>query len=189
MFSGGAGASGNVTLSQAPASRRSDLPAGAPVDLDAAVLGDRGRGGSGQPEQPGQAGVDPHTGQALRDRHRPLGHQAVSAVDRWLWRLRACVDRSVSKSYPNSDRPTSRIAPPTTAGSATLNTGHHPMDRKSTTCPRSGPGRAEEPVHQVAQRAAEDHAQPDAHHGETSRRPIQMMPITTPRATSVSTQV
>ena len=30
---------------------------------------------------------------------------------------------------------------------------------------------------------------PIAHHGETSRRPIQKMPITTPRATSVSTHV
>ena len=161
VFSGGAGASGSAHVSHAPASSRSDLPAGDAVDLDAAVFGEGGRGGPRQPQQPRQAGVDAHTGQALGDWHRPLGHQAVSALRRWRSSPRGRRPIGVEVVIRTATSPTSRMAPPTTAGSATLNTGHQPMERKSTTWPRSGPGRAEEPVDEVAQGTAEDHAQPE----------------------------
>lgn len=150
------------------------------VEFHPAVLGDRRRGGAGQPEQPGQAGVDPHSGQTLGHRHGAFGHVADSAG-----RLRPGV---VSNSYPNNDGTTSRIAPPTTAGSATLvpaTSRRTKVDDVAAHRPR----RPEETVHQIAQRTAQDHAQADRPHGETSRRPIQTMPRTTPRATRVSTQV
>ncbi len=78
---------------------------------------------------------------------RPAGASRPGLDSSSGWRLPTVPDSSsgwrlptVSKSNPNSDNTTSRMAPPTTDGSATLNTGHHPMDRKSTTWPRSGPG-------------------------------------------------
>ena len=95
----------------------------------------------------------------------------------------------MSKSKPNSDKATSRIAPPTTAGSATLNTGHQPMDRKSTTWPRSGPGERKNRSTRLPSAPPRIMPSPMAHHGDTSRRPIQMMPITTPVAINVSTHV
>ena len=96
---------------------------------------------------------------------------------------------TVSKSNPNSDSATSRIAPPTTTGSATLNTGHQPTERKSTTWPRSGPGERKNRSTRLPIAPPRIMPSPIAHHGDTSRRPIQMMPITTPVAISVSTQV
>ena len=95
----------------------------------------------------------------------------------------------MSKSNPNNDSTTNRIAPPTTEGSATLNTGHQPMERKSTTCPRNGPGERKNLSTRLPIAPPRIMPRPIAHHGDTSRLPIQMMPTTTPLAISVSTQV
>ena len=53
---------------------------GYPINLDTAILGNPRRGGSRQPQQSGQAGIDSHPGQTLGHGHRSLGHQADSAV-------------------------------------------------------------------------------------------------------------
>ena len=50
-------------------------------------------------------------------------------------------------------------------------------------------GRPEEPVDQVPIAPPRIMPRPIAHHGDTSRRPIQMMPNTTAVAIKVSTQV
>ena len=84
---------------------------------------------------------------------------------------------------------TNRIAPPTTDGSATLNTGHHPIDKKSTTCPRSGPGERKNRSTRFPIAPPRIMPRPTAHHGETSRRPIQKIPTTTALAITVSIQV
>src|SRR5258707_7700423 len=96
---------------------------------------------------------------------------------------------TVSKSNPKIDRMTSRMAPPTTDGSATLNTGHQPTERKSTTWPRSGPGARKKRSTRLPMAPPRIIPRPTAHQGDTSRRPIQKMPTTTPVAISVSTQV
>ena len=149
------------------------------VHLDAAILGQRGCGRPRQPQQARQPGVDAHPRQSLRDRHRARRHSDGSALRR----------PTVSKSKPNSDKATSRIAPPTTEGSATLNTGHQPMDRKSTTCPRNGPGERKNRSTRLPMAPPRIMPRPMAHHGDTSRLPIQMMPITTPVAIKVRTHV
>ena len=193
VFSSGAGASGSRTSSHAPGVSRSDLPTGVAVEVDAAVLGQRRGGGAGQPEQPGQPGVDAHARQSLRapaSSGCPSGGVGLTSADRLSTGSSPGLRRpTVSKSNPNSDNTTSRIAPPTTAGSATLNTGHQPMDRKSTTWPRSGPGERKNRSTRLPIAPPRIMPRPIAHHGDTSRRPIQMMPITTPVAISVSTQV
>ncbi|CFS09779.1 Uncharacterised protein [Mycobacterium tuberculosis] len=81
------------------------------------------------------------------------------------------------------------MAPPTTDGSATLNTGHQPTDKKSTTCPRSGPGARKKRSTRLPMAPPRIIPRPSAHHGDTSRRPIQKIPTTTPVAISVKTQV
>ena len=149
-------ASGSRTSSHAPDVSRSDLPAGAPSRSTPPSSASAAAAVRDRPSSRASAGVDPHSGQALGDRHRPLVISRSGASSPLT-----CACPTVSKSKPNSDKRTSRIAPPTTAGSATLNTGHQPIDRKSTTWPRSGPGAPEEPVDEVAQRPAEDHAEPD----------------------------
>ena len=156
------------TSSQAPAVRRSDLPTATPSTSTPPCSASRRRRRSRQPEQTGQPGVDAHAGQPLGDRHRagrhppppspPYAAAAIAAVH-GPTSIRVAAD-PVSKSKPNNDNPTSRIAPPTTAGSATLNTGHHPMERKSIDVALQRPRPAEESVDQVAERTAEDHAEP-----------------------------
>src|SRR5271156_2265822 len=84
---------------------------------------------------------------------------------------------------------TSKMAPPTTDGSATLNTGHQPTDRKSTTCPCSGPGARKKRSTRLPVAPPRIIPRPIAHQGDTSRRPIQKMPTTTPVAISVNSQV
>ena len=143
VFSSGAGASGSRTSSHAPAASRSDLPAGAPsrstppssASAAAAVRdspSSRARPASTRmPASPSGTGIERVVITSTRRADR-AGRRASG-----LGRPRL---PTVSKSKPNSDNTTSRIAPPTTAGSATLNTGHQPIERKSTTWPRSGPG-------------------------------------------------
>ena len=70
-----------------------------------------------------------------------------------------------------------------------MNTGHHPIDRKSTTWPRSGPGDRKKRSTRLPIAPPRISPKPIAHHGDTSRRPIQMMPNTTPVATNVNTHV
>src|SRR5947209_10313726 len=81
------------------------------------------------------------------------------------------------------------MAPPTTDGSATLNTGHQPTDKKSTTWPRSGPGARKKRSTRLPIAPPRIIPRPNAHQGDTSRRPIQKMPTTTPVAISVKSQV
>ena len=96
---------------------------------------------------------------------------------------------TVSKSNPSADNVTRRIAPPTTDGSATLNTGHQPIDKKSTTCPRSGPGERKNRSTKLPIAPPRIIPRPTAHHGDTNRRPIQKIPTTTALAISVNIQV
>ena len=56
------------------------------------------------------------------------------------------------------------MAPTVTHESATLNTGHHPTATKSTTWPRRNPGRAQEPIREIAERAAEHERERDHEH-------------------------
>jgi hypothetical protein len=64
-----------------------------------------------------------------------------------------------------------------------------PTDRKSTTCPRNGPGDRKNRSIRLPTAPPRIIPRPSAHHNETRRRPIQMMPSTTPVAINVSTQV
>lgn len=82
------------------------FPRGRTVDVDAAVFGQCRRSRPRQSEEPRQTRVDAHACQPFRDRHRAGGHSDESPVRR----------PTVSKSKPNSDSATSRIAPPTTDG-------------------------------------------------------------------------
>ena len=179
VFSSGAGASGSRTSSQAPAVSRSALPAGVPSR-------------STPPSSASAAAAvrDSPSSRASPASTRIPASPSGTGINRVATMPALALRRpTVSKSNPNSDNATSRIAPPTTAGSATLNTGHQPMERKSTTCPRNGPGARKNRSTRLPIAPPRIMPSPMAHHGETSRRPIQMMPNTTPVAISVSTQV
>ena len=62
---------------------------------------------------------------------------------------------------------TMRIAPIVIAESATLNVGNRPTCTKSTTAPFEEARRPEDPVHEVADGAAEHQREPDDHHRVT----------------------
>ena len=65
---GSPGGGGSSTSSQLPAVSRSPLPRDPAVDHHAAGVGDLGRGGAREPEQPGERLVDPLT-------LEPVGHR------------------------------------------------------------------------------------------------------------------
>ena len=174
-FSSGAGASGRLTSSHAPAARRSDLPTGAPSSSTPPASASRGRRGAGQAEQPGQPGVDAHARQPLGDRHRTGRHQDGSARRR----VRAC---RVVCSAPAARlcRRAVRPAPPGGVEVVAEQRQPHQQDRPTHhrrvgdvehRPPADGQEvddvaaqrarRAEEPVDQVAERTAEDHPQPE----------------------------
>ena len=158
VFSGGGGGSGNLVHLQPGAGGEPVGLAGLhAVEFDAAVFGDGRHRAARQSQQPRQTGVDAHARQSLGDGHRTVSQHAplllivAPCIVAGATQLRSAsrrtpVSRSalrrptVSKSKPKIDSTTSKMAPPTTDGSATLKTGHQPTDKKSTTCPRSGPG-------------------------------------------------
>src|SRR5690606_29295619 len=138
----GAGRLGQFHLEPGAGGQSVGLAHGRAVDHDGALLGERGDHGPGQTEQAREACIDTHPVQPVGYGHRAgfppwcdsfLVSSASGAASRPF-------EAPPSGSTPKTVRATSRIAPHTMAESATLNTGHHPTDTKSTTWPCSGPG-------------------------------------------------
>ena len=128
---------GQLDLQPGAAGQPVGLAGRAAVQRDPAFLGQAGDDRAGQPEQPGQPGVDAHPVQTVGDRH--LAQLTHRPAPPWI------AVRVPSISTPRSVIRTSRIPPQTIPESATLNTGQTlpsgaNSETKSTTCPRSGPG-------------------------------------------------
>ena len=70
--SAAAAGAGRVTSSQEPALTLSDFGRGDAVDQRVAGLDQRGRGGPGEPEEPGDGLVQPHAVEPVRHRQGPL---------------------------------------------------------------------------------------------------------------------
>ncbi|OLT32168.1 hypothetical protein BJF84_03185 [Rhodococcus sp. CUA-806] len=81
------------------------------------------------------------------------------------------------------------MAPHTIDESATLNTGHHPTETKSTTWPCSGPGARKKRSIKLPSAPPRTSPRPRAHSGERSVRPIRMTAMTTHTATMVRSHV
>ena len=121
------------------------------VDVDAAVLGQRGGGRPGQAEQPRQPGVDAHSRQPLGDRHRAGRHYDVVGL--------AAADRIEVKTEQRQDNQQDRPAHHGRVGDVEHRPPADGQEIHDMALQRSR--RAEEPVDQVAHRAAEDHAEAD----------------------------
>ena len=100
------------------------------------------------------------------------GHRPVDALprqrrgDRELlihpWTLRrSSLRRGARRASERNDHTTTRIAPIVMELSATLKVGHEPMWTKSTTAPAEEPGRSEDAVDQVPERAGEHERERD----------------------------
>ena len=150
--------SGSVTSSHEPSRTLADRAATAPSTQDLAGIDQVGGGGARQAEQPRQRDIEAQPGQPSGSGSDRVGLTSPTPF--------AVARRDPSNSMPSRATMAAVTAPQTIAESARLNTGQmwpSLLNRliQSTTCPRPKPGRPEQPVDQVAERAAEDQPQRD----------------------------
>ena len=121
------------------------------VEIDTTVFGQRRGSGPRQPEQPRQPGVDAHPRQTFGDRHRASRHSDAVAL--------AAAHRVEVKPEQRQRDEQDRPAHNRRVG----NVEHRPPSdgQEIHDMALQRPRRPEEPVHQIAHGAAEDHAETD----------------------------